>query len=123
MSTEAIIGNIAQFIIYIGIFYIVLGWLKVKENKWQRSVILAVILKLAEFVSALAFGLLLAGMPNIGIIGLIFGTGLTVIIFYLIVKKLLILQTWQYIVIPIGVSLIGNVVLAVVAMFYYKAMV
>lgn len=123
MSTEAIIGNVVQFILYVGIFYIVLIWLKVSEKRLSRSAILAAVLKLAELIGALMVSILLAGSENIGIIGLVFSTSLILIVFYLIVRKLLALKTWQYIVIPLGVSLTGNLVLAIIATVYYKTMV
>ena len=123
MNTEAIIGNIIQFFLYAGLFYIVLIWLKVTEKRLYRSAILAAILKLAELVGSLAIGILLAGSDNVGLFSVVFSTSLILIAFYLIVRNLLKLKAWQYIVIPLGVSLTGNIALAVIAMIYYKTMV
>lgn len=121
MSTEAIIGNIAQYIIYVGLFYVILISLKVSEKRVLRSLVLAATLKLADLIGSLTISFLLVSFEKVPFIGVVLSTCLVVLVFYLIVRNLLKLQTWQYIVIPIGVSFVGNILLSVVAVFYYKA--
>ena len=98
--------------IYAGIFYVVLKWLKVDSFRVKRSIVLAATLAVIELVcNLIVFTLKLDGIAN---------TILSVGIFVFVIRKLLILKTWQAVVIPIGVTTCGYLVMAVFLMVFFQ---
>lgn len=98
--------------IYAGIFYVVLKWLKVDSTRVKRSFILAATLALIELLCNLVvFSLELDGITN---------TILSVGIFVFVIRKLLILKPWQAVVIPIGVTTSGYLILSVFLMVFFQ---
>jgi hypothetical protein len=98
--------------IYAGIFYIVLKWLKVDSLRVKRSFILASTLALIELIcNLLVFTLELDGIAN---------TILSVGIFVFVIRKLLILKPWQAVLIPIGVTTSGYLILSVFLMVFFQ---
>lgn len=96
--------------IYAGIFYILLGWLNVYSFRVKRSFILAATLAIIELMSNLiVFAVELDSIAN---------TILSVCAFAFVIRKLLILKLWQAIVIPIGVTVCGYLVLSVLFMVF-----
>ena len=98
--------------IYAGIFYMVLKWLKVNSLLVKRSFILASTLASIELLCNLVvFTLDLDGIAN---------TILSVGIFVFVIRKLLVLKPWQAVVIPIGVSTSGYLLLSVFLMVFFQ---
>ena len=98
--------------IYAGIFYVVLKWLKVDSTRVKRSFILAAALALIELLCNLVvFSLELDGITN---------TILSVGIYVFVIRKLLILKPWQAVVIPIGVTASGYLILSVFLMVFFQ---
>ena len=98
--------------IYAGIFYVILKWLKVDSFRIKRSFFLAATLAAIELTcNLIVFTLDLNGIAN---------TVLSVGIFVFIIRKLLILKTWQAVVIPIGVTACGYLVMALLLMVIFQ---
>jgi hypothetical protein len=98
--------------IYAGIFYVILKWLKVDSFRVKRSLVLAATLAAIELIcNLIVFTLDLDGIAN---------TILSVGIFVFVIRKLLILKTWQAVVIPIGVTTCGYLILAVFLMMFFQ---
>jgi hypothetical protein len=98
--------------VYAGIFYIVLKWLKVDSLRVKRCFILASTLASIELLCNLVvFTLDLDGIAN---------TILSVGIFVFVIRKLLILKPWQAVVIPIGVTTSGYLILSVFLMVFFQ---
>ena len=98
--------------IYAGIFYLVLKWLKVDSLRATRCFILATTLASIELLCNLVvFTLELDGIAN---------TILSVGIFVFVIRKLLILKPWQAVVIPIGVTISGYLILSVFLMVFFQ---
>lgn len=98
--------------IYASIFYVVLKWLKVDSFCVKRSIVLAATLAAIELIcNLIVFTLELDGIAN---------TILSVGIFVFVIRKLLILKTWQAVVIPIGVTTCGYLVMAVFLMVFFQ---
>lgn len=102
----------ATFAAYWGLFYLVLVLIGIKENAILRSLVLATLLLGAEWLA----GLITQGVE----FGWVLGTIITVAIFVTFVRLKLALPTWQLITMPIAVSIIGNVVVAVVFLAYFE---
>ena len=98
--------------IYAGIFYVILKWLKVDSFRVKRSFVLAATLATIELIcNLIVFTLDLNGIAN---------TVLSVGIFVFVIRKLLILKTWQAVVIPIGVTACGYLIMAVLLMVFFQ---
>lgn len=98
--------------IYAGIFYVVLKWLKVDRFRVRRSFILASTLASIELAcNLIVFTLELDCIAN---------TILSVGIFVFVIRKLLILKSWQAVVIPIGVTTCGYLILSVFLMVFFQ---
>jgi hypothetical protein len=98
--------------IYAGIFYVVLKWIKVDSFRVKRSFVLAATLATIELIcNLIVFTLDLNGIVN---------TVLSVGIFVFVIRKLLILKTWQAVVIPIGVTACGYLIMAVLLMVFFQ---
>jgi len=98
--------------IYAGIFYVILNWLKVDSFRVKRSFVLAATLAVIELLcNLIVFALDLDGIAN---------TILSVGIFVFVIRKLLILKTWQAVVIPIGVTACGYLILSVFLMVFFQ---
>ena len=98
--------------IYAGIFYVILNWLKVDSSRVKRSFVLATTLAVIELLcNLIVFALELDGIAN---------TILSVGIFVFVIRKLLILNTWQAVVIPIGVAACGYLILSVFLMVFFQ---
>jgi hypothetical protein len=106
-----------MFAIYSGLFYSILGWLDVREARFKRGVILAGLLTFSEILSGI-----IASFFPVPYLGFVLGTVLIVVIFYFFVKNLLVLKTWQAIAIPIGVNLVGGIILGVLTMLVFMSM-
>ena len=98
--------------IYAGMFFIILKLLNVDVERLKRSFVLAACLAGIElFCNLVVFALDLEGLAN---------TILSVGIFVIVIRKLLILKLWQAVVIPIGVALCSYLVVAVLLMIYFQ---
>lgn len=89
-------------------FRIVLGLLKVRENVNRRSAFLSVLFLITQVFSSLV--VYFSGMvePASAVI--------TIIVFTLVLRRFLTLKLWQAILIPIGVSIVSGVILAILLM-------
>jgi formate/nitrite transporter FocA (FNT family) len=99
--------------IYAGLYMPVLRWLGVTEKVGIRSLYLAAITVGIQFGCGL-FSLALLDSEFLGNI-------LAAIILAVIFKRLLVIKIWQAIVIPIAVSAVGSVLLAVILMFIFQS--
>ena len=99
--------------IYAGLYIPVLRWLGVNEKLNIRSLYLSLITVGAQF----GFGLLSLALSD----SVLFGNILSILILMVIFKKFLVMKTWLAIVIPIVVSMVGSIILAVILLFVFRA--
>jgi hypothetical protein len=98
--------------IYTGMFFIILHWLKVDSSRLKRSLVLASTLAGIElFCNLIVFTLDLDGVVN---------TILSVSIFVFVIRRFLILKLWQAIVIPIGVTTVSYLIVAIFLMMFFQ---
>jgi formate/nitrite transporter FocA (FNT family) len=99
--------------IYAGLYMPILRWLGVTEKVGARSLYLAAVTVGIQFGCGLLSLVLLKSE--------FLGNVLAAIILMVILKRLLVIKTWQAIVIPILVSAVGSVLLAVILMFVFQS--
>jgi len=99
----------------------VLGWLKVNESRVVRSLALAGILKVSELIGGYLSGLLFTAEPGSYLISTLLSTFMLSVLFYLSVRNLLVLKVWQYFSLPVVVSILGNIMLAVISITLIRA--
>ena len=91
-------------------FFFVLKLLKVEQTRGKRALYLTLILTVISFVSSLVIEQTPLNPEAAGL--------LTFIIFVITIRRFLVLKVWQSIVIPLFVTLVGQLTFAVTLSIY-----